>query len=61
MWIHKKTGEKYRVLDGAVNDNVFIEATCEPAVIYQSLKDHKIWVRPKSEFFDGRFETDEDG
>jgi len=60
MWRHKKTGGEYRVIDGAVNKNVFIEATGEPAVIYQSLKDHKIWVRPRAEFFDGRFEPIDD-
>ena len=51
---HLKTGGKYRVL----SENARIEAEGmdgEYQVAYQSLKDGQVWVRPKAEFFDGRF------
>lgn len=47
---HRKGG-LYRVLH---RDNVFIEADMVPAVIYDD-DDGRIWVRPASEFDDGRF------
>lgn len=48
---HIKTGDEYLVLHEAIN-----EADMAPVVIYQSLLNDEIWVRPKAEFFDGRFE-----
>ena len=50
-WQHKKTGGIYEVVIRAV-----IEATMTPAVVYKSLHDLRHWVRPESEFIDGRFE-----
>jgi hypothetical protein len=51
-WQHVKSGGIY-----AVKQHVIIEATLEPAVVYY--KRHadpaETWVRPASEFFDGRF------
>ncbi len=55
LYRHKKTGGLYIVMAG-LNEDVFIEATATPAIIYKSLQDDKIWVRPISEFLDGRFE-----
>lgn len=49
--IHKKTKQEYRVLMLAVR-----EADLAPVVVYCGL-DGTIWVRPASEFFDGRFEV----
>lgn len=49
---HVKTQGLYRVL----NELAFIEATQEQAVVYQSLADGKVWVRPYDEFHDGRFQ-----
>ena len=51
---HKKTGGEYWLL----YDDALIEATMTPAVVYVA-RDGKhrgqVWVRPKTEFFDGRF------
>jgi hypothetical protein len=52
---HLNTDGTYRVL----SEKARIETEGmdgEHQVIYQSLKDGQIWVRPKAEFFDGRFE-----
>lgn len=53
-WTHKhvKTGGLYRVIR---DQNVFIEATKTPAVLYEAA-DGTYWIRPKDEFYDGRFE-----
>jgi hypothetical protein len=67
VWIHKKTGDRYQVINGMKtkrfendgyehDERTFIEKGCVPAVIYFSLKDAKFWVRPYEEFMDGRFE-----
>ncbi len=53
VWIHKKTQGLYIIIDMDAN----IEATMEKAVVYKSLADGQVWVRPTSEFFDGRFEN----
>lgn len=59
VWWHK-TGDFYIV----VGDGL-IEATLEPAVIYTAYRTTGIkWIRPLSEFLDGRFtpvEVDESG
>lgn len=47
---HRKGG-LYRVLNRA---NVYIENGMVPAVIYDDLEG-RVWVRPASEFDDGRF------
>ena len=52
---HKKTGGAYEILHGQASE-AFFEADMTPAIIYRSLEDGKIWVRPKDEFYDGRFE-----
>lgn len=48
-WEHMKTKEVYTIL--AFGN---IEKTLEPSVVYQSSKG-QVWIRPASEFFDGRF------
>ena len=48
---HKKTGGFYKVLLLAN-----VEASLEPAYVYESLQSHDFWIRPKLEMEDGRFE-----
>lgn len=48
-WKHRKGGT-YRVVATGI-----IEATLLPAVIYEAEKDGIVWVRPFTEFMDGRF------
>lgn len=47
---HVKTGGHYVVLCEAT-----IEATMVKAVVYKAVRDGTTWVRPVSEFCDGRF------
>lgn len=51
-WQHRKSGGLYTVL----YDNATREHDLEPVVVYRALSDGRIWVRPATEFFDGRFE-----
>jgi hypothetical protein len=48
---HKKTGGFYKVV---VLANV--EASLNPAYVYESMQSHDFWIRPKAEMEDGRFE-----
>ena len=48
---HIKTGGFYKVVMLAN-----IEATLEPAYVYESLQSHDFWIRPQGEMEDGRFE-----
>lgn len=52
LWTHSKGGE-YRILGFGV-----IEQGAIPAVIYQSIKDGSVWIRPCANFFDGRFKPE---
>jgi hypothetical protein len=52
IWTHSKGGE-YRILGFGV-----IEQGVVPSVIYQSVKDGSVWIRPCSNFFDGRFKPE---
>lgn len=56
-WHHMKTGGLYTVL----HDDAIREDDLEPVIVYQNVGDGRIWVRPASEFFDGRFEMIEAG
>ena len=47
---HVKTGGFYKVVMLAN-----IEATLEPAYVYESLQSHDFWIRPQVEMEDGRF------
>ena len=48
---HKKTGGFYKVVLLAN-----IEASLEPAYVYESMQSQDFWIRPKAEMEDGRFE-----
>ena len=48
---HLKTGGSYKVVLLAN-----IEATLEPAYVYESMQSHDFWIRPQAEMEDGRFE-----
>jgi hypothetical protein len=48
---HLKTGGFYQVVLLAS-----IEATLEPAYVYESMQSHDFWIRPQAEMEDGRFE-----
>lgn len=50
MWQHVKSGGFYRIVTWGR-----IEADLSEVVIYRAEKDGTVWVRPKDEFFDGRF------
>lgn len=47
---HVKSGGLYKVMGPAK-----IEATLEDVVVYMSLRDGTVWVRPYTEMIDGRF------
>ncbi|MBD2653139.1 DUF1653 domain-containing protein [Synechocystis sp. FACHB-383] len=51
IYRHKKSSGFYRIVGFGL-----IEATKTHSVIYESLEDGQVWVRPTTEFFDGRFE-----
>lgn len=48
---HKKTGGFYKIVLLAN-----VEATLDPAYVYESMQSHDFWIRPKAEMEDGRFE-----
>ena len=51
IWRHTTTGGLYRIVD----DKALLETNLMPVVVYASLFDDGVWVRPTTEFFDGRF------
>jgi hypothetical protein len=52
LYKHLKTGGIYEILGEGI-----IEKTMTPAIIYRNVDDDTVnWIRPHSEFFDGRFE-----
>ena len=55
LWRHKKTGTIYRILTVGL-----LEKNLEPHVIYTEECDDEcpLWIRPVSEFLDGRFEPE---
>jgi hypothetical protein len=55
-FLHQKSGGKYELLMIAV-----MEADLTRACVYQSIDNGSLWVRPESEFFDGRFKELVDG
>ena len=45
---HFRNGKLYRIIEYAT-----IEATEEEAVVYEAMyDDHRVWIRPKSNFFE---------
>lgn len=53
MWKHKKSGGLYEIIEYSARDS---ESPDYLWVVYRSVKDGTVWVRPYVEFFDGRFE-----
>jgi len=53
FWRHKKTGKTYTISEIGVQ-----EADGEILVVYRGVGEFVVWVRPASEFFDGRFVED---
>ena len=51
LFRHVKTGRDYEML----HEEAYAEQTGVELVVYRSLSTNVIWIRPKSEFFDGRF------
>lgn len=51
IYQHVKTGGLYIVLE----NDAFLEKSVEQCTIYKSLQNGKIWIRPYTEFWDGRF------
>lgn len=51
IYRHVKTGGLYYVIEW----NAKIEGTMEDAVVYRNIVTGMVWVRPYSEFLDGRF------
>ena len=51
IWQHVKTGGLYEL----VETKAMMRADITAVVIYRSLFDGQLWVRPHAEFFDGRF------
>lgn len=49
-WRHERTGGVYATLMTAER-----ESDHEPMLVYRSVDDGTVWVRPAEEFFDGRF------
>jgi hypothetical protein len=54
-YLHLKSGGLYRVIARGR-----LEATLVPAVIYECVRSSNVWVRPASEFDDGRFQVREE-
>lgn len=55
IWFHKKSGGFYRVLHYNAHREEFGFKDEGLAVVYQSLDDPTVWIRPHAEFMDGRF------
>jgi hypothetical protein len=58
IWRHKKRGSEYKIIgQGKLQVSSHVAAIDDEwVVIYQNMNDGALWVRPSSEFFDGRFE-----
>ena len=61
IYQHKKRGTEYRILHGEEYEDCIASSSQvaaidhEPFVVYQDIESGKVWVRPRAEFFDGRF------
>lgn len=68
-WRHKKTGKEYHILDEAIMQSkdwatdFGIDGSklvdMQPVVVYRSVDNGSLWVRPRDEFLD-RFEEIKD-
>ncbi len=50
IWRHKKTGGEYEI----------VATDADEWVVYRSTRGHRMLVRPRPEFLDGRFELVKD-
>lgn len=50
IYRHQRRGSLYKVIAEGL-----LEVDKTPVVVYKSLTDGQVWVRPSTEFFDGRF------
>jgi hypothetical protein len=50
VWIHNKTKGLYRIVTTGL-----LESDGTPHTVYQCIRTGVIWIRPSSEFHDGRF------
>jgi len=54
---HKKRGTIYDIIGGgAAQASKAPIQDCDPVIVYQSIDNDQIYVRPAGEFYDGRFE-----
>lgn len=51
VYRHVRTGGLYVLLGTGLREYDLV-----PCAIYQSVKDRRLWIRPETEFHDGRFE-----
>ena len=51
VYYHLKSHGLYRVISKSAR----LETTLEPMVVYKNITTGDVWIRPKKEFFDGRF------
>jgi len=54
-WRHKKRGTEYTIIGNGLLQSDAPILDEHPVVVYRG-DDGTIWVRPPTEFFDGRFE-----
>ncbi len=56
-WLHKKRGTTYQII-GEARAQIVGKPIEEDSVVvvYRSNQDGSLWVRPREEFYDGRFE-----
>lgn len=57
LWKHKKRGTTYVLIGDAEVQAEESLTEAEIVVVYKAQKDGRLWVRRKSEFYDGRFEA----
>ncbi len=60
IWRHKKRGTEYQIM---LRGKLQVEGhhDMQDAVVYQGIEDGQVWIRPDTDFFDGRFELVSEG
>jgi len=61
QWRHRKRGAEYEVIGGATAQASTGPITDDTEVVVYRGPDGRLWVRPVTEFTDGRFEPVVDG